>query len=128
MAGCCRCLSCRVRPVANRPPEIPAKGIITSYFFNAKANKSPADYRWPFIHPLAGLASRTASSTIRQIGLPDALASFFSRAFVSGRIEITSLGYSLVFRGLPFASTSAGGRPGLRFLLIFAIQLSQSYI
>ena len=74
------------------------------------------------------LGPLTASSTILHIGLPAAFESFFNNAFVSGLIEISSFGYSLVFRGLPFASTSAGGRPGLRFLLIFAIQLSQWYI
>jgi hypothetical protein len=65
--------------------------------------------------------AHTASSTIRQIGLPVSRESRFSRAFVSGRIDATSLGYSLVFRGRPFASASAAGRPGPRFRLSVAI-------
>ena len=64
--------------------------------------------------------AQTASSTIRQIGLPVSRESRSSNAFVSGRIEATSFGYSLVFRGLPFASASAGGRPGPRFRLSVA--------
>ena len=64
--------------------------------------------------------AQTASSTIRQIGLPVSRESLFRSAFVSGRIDATSLGYSLVFRGRPFASASAGGRPGLGFSLIVA--------
>jgi type VI protein secretion system component VasK len=66
----------------------------------------------------------TASSTIRQIGLPVSRESLFSKAFVSGRIDATSFGYSLVLRGLPFASASAGGRPGSRFRLSVAAKFS----
>jgi hypothetical protein len=64
--------------------------------------------------------AHTASSTIRQIGLPVSRESRFSSAFVSGRIAATSFGYSLVFRGLPLASASAGGRPRPRFRLLVA--------
>jgi hypothetical protein len=66
--------------------------------------------------PVCAVA-HTASSTIRQIGLPVCRESRFSSAFVSGRIDATSFGYSLVFRGLPRASASAGGLPGSRFRL-----------
>lgn len=66
-------------------------------------------------------AAQTASSTIRQIGLPVSRESRFSRAFVSGRIDATNFGYSLVFRGRPFASASAAGRPGPRFRFPVAI-------
>jgi hypothetical protein len=61
--------------------------------------------------------AHTASSTIRQIGLPVSRESRFSNAFVSGRIAATSFGYSLVFSGRPVKSASAGGRPGPRFRL-----------
>ena len=65
--------------------------------------------------------AHTASSTIRQIGLPVSRESRLSSAFVSGRIDATSFGYSLVFRGRPFASASAGGRPRPRLRFSVAI-------
>ena len=69
----------------------------------------------------AWTTAQTASSTIRQIGLPVSRESRWSSVLVSGRIDATSLGYSLVFRGRPFASASAGGRPGPRFRFPVAI-------